>query len=70
MWNKLAWLVVAGTATFLFWHVLLNKEKESFSAISEGTPEAAIILMAACFGVTIAAWLFFRFTSGPQGSTA
>ena len=60
-WNKLAWISLAAVSAFLFWHVLLNVEKESFGAISEGMPAIVIVLMAACFGMTLGVWAFFRF---------
>ena len=59
-WNKFAWLALAGTTAFLFWHILLNKERSSFDALSEAMPATAIALMGTCFLLTLAGWAYFR----------
>jgi hypothetical protein len=59
-WNKAAWLALAGFTGFLFWHILLNKERASFDALGEALPLTAIILMSSVFLITLAVWLYFR----------
>lgn len=59
-WSKLVWLGVAGITAFLFWHVLLNAERQSFDTLSATTPAIALLLMGLCFGTTLAMYLFFR----------
>ena len=59
-WNKGAWLAMAGVTAFLFWHVLLNKERAYFSSLQETTVATAVVLVGACLAITIVAWLFFR----------
>lgn len=66
-WNKLAWAALAGVATFLFWHVLLNKEQDSFGAIQETVPAVALVLLGICFVLSIAFWAFFRFRQERTG---
>jgi hypothetical protein len=63
-WSKLAWFAMAGATAFLFWHVLLNAERESFDTLSETTPAIALLLMGICFGLTLALYVFFRVKNG------
>jgi hypothetical protein len=65
-WNKLAWFSITGVSAFLFWHVLLNTERESFSTLSETTPAIAILFMGLCFGLTLAFYLFCRIRNARQ----
>jgi hypothetical protein len=69
-WNKLAWFGLAGVTAFLFWHVLLNTERESFDTLSETTPAIALLLMGVCFGLTLAVYLFFRIKNARSPSPA
>jgi hypothetical protein len=60
-WNKAAWVLAAGATAFMVWQILLNKERSNLSAVSEGTPLAAIIAMAICAGLSLGLYAFFRF---------
>jgi hypothetical protein len=59
-WNKLAWLFLTGIAVFLFFHVLMGQERESFDALGESAPRAAIGIMLVCVLITFTTWLFFK----------
>lgn len=63
-WNKLAWVAIAGASAFLFWHVLLNTESESFSALQETMPATAAVIVGICLVLTAALWLYFRLRAG------
>jgi hypothetical protein len=63
-WNPLAWLALTLTATYLFWAVLLNDQRQYFSAIQETTPAIALIACGSCFLITCIAWLWFRYRPG------
>jgi hypothetical protein len=67
-WNKWAWLAIAGTTAFLFWHILVNQESDSMSVLSEGMPAIIIALMLTCFVLTAATWLFFRINDARKAS--
>jgi hypothetical protein len=69
-WNKAAWVALAGLTGFLFWHILLNKERSSFGALGEAMPLTAIIAMSLVFGTTLLVWLFFRMKSAGAESAA
>lgn len=60
VWNKVAWVLVAGITAFLFWDVLLRKQSSQMSTITHGTPAAALIAMAICFFVSVGFYAFFR----------
>ncbi|HEY5624993.1 MAG TPA: FGLLP motif-containing membrane protein, partial [Dehalococcoidia bacterium] len=70
VWSKLVWLGVTGIVVFLFWHILLNAERESFDTLSETTPAIALLLMGLCFGMTLAMYLFFRIKNTRTASPA
>ncbi|HUF52930.1 MAG TPA: FGLLP motif-containing membrane protein [Dehalococcoidia bacterium] len=63
-WSKLIWFSMTGITAFLFWHVLLNTERQSFDTLSETTPAVAMLLMGICFLSTVALYLFFRIKNG------
>ena len=65
-WSKLAWFSVTGVTAFLFWHVLLNTERESFGTLSETTPAIALLLMGICFATTVGFYLFCRIRNARQ----
>ena len=69
-WSKLVWLGVTGIIAFLFWHVLLNAESQSFDTLSKTTPLIALLLMGLCFGSTLALYLFFRIKNPRAASPA
>jgi hypothetical protein len=69
-WSKLAWFTIAGLTAFLFWHILLNSERESFDTLSETTPAIAMLLMGICFVLTLATYVFFRIKNGSEASPA
>jgi hypothetical protein len=59
-WNKLVWLGTTLVVTFIFWHVLINDQREYFDALQTTTPALALALAASCLAVSVATWLFFR----------
>ena len=63
-------LGVTGVTAFLFWHILLNAESQSFDTLSETTPVIALLLMGLCFGITLALYLFFRIKNPRAASPA
>ena len=59
-WNKLVWLLTTVAVTFIFWHVLINDQREYFDALQSTTPALALALGASCLVVSFGTWLFFR----------
>ena len=65
-WSKIAWVIQAGLAAFLFWHVMINTNRSDFNAVSETAPAVAMIAMVSCFA-TLALYLYFRYRHATLG---
>lgn len=63
-WNKLVWAALAATAAFLFWYVLLNRERAGFESLQETSSAAFAGICVAYAVAAIATWAFFRFRYG------
>jgi succinate dehydrogenase/fumarate reductase cytochrome b subunit len=61
---------MTGVTAFLFWHILLNAERESFDTLSETTPALAMLFMGICFFLTLGTYLFFRIKNGREPAPA
>jgi hypothetical protein len=59
-WNKGIWLLMAGTATLLFWHVLLNRDAAYGDVASDGASMTVIGALAFVLAISFVTWLFFR----------
>ena len=59
-WSKPAWLFMAVLTAFLFWHALLNADRDSIDAVGSTNTIAALVLVLICFLITSATYLFFR----------
>ncbi|MEX1159071.1 MAG: FGLLP motif-containing membrane protein [Thermomicrobiales bacterium] len=70
IWNKVAWVLIAGVTAFLLWEILLNQERDSMSAVSEGSAEVAIIVMGVCAVLSLSLYLFFRVRNAMLGAPA
>lgn len=67
-WSKGVWAGVFGTATFLFWHLLLNQNEAYLAALSQTRVKVALGLVLLYGGLTLATWLFFKLRAGRSGS--
>ncbi len=59
-WSKGVWIGVFGTATFLFWHLLLNQNDAYLDALRQTRVAVALGLVLAYGAVTVGTWLFFK----------
>jgi hypothetical protein len=59
-WSKLGWALVFGTATFLFWHLLLNQNDAYLDALRQTRVVVALGLVLLYGLVTLGTWLFFK----------
>jgi hypothetical protein len=66
-WNKLLWLVMTGGVTFLFWHVLINKEDSYFSALQKTEVATGVVILGICIALSAGLWLFFYLRSRNAG---
>jgi hypothetical protein len=66
-WNPFVWLGIALPATFLFIHVVVNEE--DYSALTEGTNAATLLIAAGgLYLVAAGTWFYFRWKKGRQGA--
>ncbi|MGZ8501391.1 MAG: FGLLP motif-containing membrane protein [Candidatus Limnocylindrales bacterium] len=59
-WSKVGWALMFGTATFLFWHLLLNQNDAYLDALRQTRVVAALGLVLLYGLVTLGTWLFFK----------
>jgi len=64
-WNRVVWALIAVSAAFLFWHVLLGREQAYFSGVRETQSLSVIALFVVYTSLTIGAWAYFRFRHEP-----
>jgi hypothetical protein len=69
-WSRVAWVLVFGTVTFLWWQLLLNQE-DAYAAALEQTNVRVVFFTLGVFMVTTGlVWGYFRFRSGPAEAEA
>ena len=59
-WNKFAWLGVVVASGFLFWHAMMNQERESLNALGQTSTATVVILMVSALLIAGATNMFFR----------
>ena len=59
-WNKFAWLGIVVASGFLFWHAMMNQERESLNALGQTGTATIIMLMVSALLIAGATNLFFR----------
>jgi hypothetical protein len=64
-WNRPVWGLLAISAAFLFWHVLLGRERAYFSGVRETQSLSLIVVFVVYTALTIGAWAYFRFRREP-----
>lgn len=68
-WSKLAWLGVAAASGFLFWHAMMNQERESLNALGQTGTTTVLILIGSALFIAGATHMFFRIrNSGRQSA--
>jgi len=58
-WNRYAWAVLALPASFLFFHVIVNRH-ESYGSLLGGANSGALLIALAFLAIAMATWLYFR----------
>lgn len=59
-WNVWLWAGMALVSGFLFWHVILNRERAHIDALEQATVIMVLSLLGACFAITFVTWMYFR----------
>lgn len=67
-WRKPVWAATAIVAAFLAWHVLLNRDRQSFDALRQASSVSILVTFAFYSAISVGLWAFFRRRAG--GSAA
>ncbi len=67
---SIAWALVFGTVTFLWWQLLLNQDHSYLSALQQTNVQAVLAVLATFMLTTGGLWTYFRFRSSPSGVPA
>ena len=68
-WSKLAWALVFGITTFLFWQLVINQYAAYLEAFKQPTVIAILLILAVYGTLTIVTWLYFKRRRGRAGGT-
>jgi hypothetical protein len=72
-WHRSVWVAMAGTATFLWWQLLINGDGEYVDELRRPSVLAALIILGIFIVVTFTTWAYFRWhpsEEGPEGETS
>jgi hypothetical protein len=59
-WNRLAWVLIFGVTTFLFWQLVINQYASYLQAFRQPTIIAILLILAVYGTLTVVTWLYFR----------
>jgi len=68
-WRRSVWASVALLAGFLFWHVLLNSDRQFFDALRQAESLAVLALFLLYTGLSFGLWAYFRWRPGSTAPT-
>jgi hypothetical protein len=63
-WSKIAWVLVFGTVTFLWWQLLLNQNQAYVAALEQTNVQVVLGVLAVFMVTTGGLWSYFRFRPG------
>jgi hypothetical protein len=69
-WSRLAWAVMFGLATFLFWQLLINPDQGYLDALRETKVVVVLVLVAFYVVITLGTWSYFRWRAGSSAAEA
>ena len=69
-WNKAVWVVLFGTAVFLFWQLVINREAAYLEAFEQRSVLITVALLLVYGGVTLLVWSFFRYRNWQESRRA
>jgi hypothetical protein len=65
-WSRVAWALVFGTVTFLWWQLLLNQESSFISAFEQSNVQMVLAVLGVFMLTTGGLWAYFRFKPDPS----
>jgi choline-glycine betaine transporter len=63
-WSRVAWAIVFGVVTFLFWQLLINPDAGYLDALRQTRVVLVLVLVAFYVVVTAGTWSYFRWRTG------
>ncbi len=69
-WNRLAWVLIFGLTTFLFWQLVINQFSSYLDAFRQPTVLAVLLILAVYGTVTAVTWGWFRWRRRRDASGA
>jgi len=66
-WNRAAWVLIFGAATFLFWQLVINQYAAYLEAFKQPTILAILLILAVYGTLTTVTWLYFRYRRSRRG---
>ncbi|MBA4181749.1 MAG: hypothetical protein C0506_14260 [Anaerolinea sp.] len=69
-WRKPVWAAIALLSSFLAWHVLLNRDRESFESLRKASSLSILVIFAFYSSLSVAAWAYFRFHGRDESPAA
>jgi hypothetical protein len=67
-WNKIAWALLFGISTFLFWQLVINQYASYLDAFRQTNVQICLAILAIYGGLTLATWAFFRYRRRNEGA--
>ncbi len=64
-WSRPIWLGFTLVSAFLVWHVLIGRERASFSGLREASSVTVLLLFMVYTVLTVGFWAYFRFHRPP-----
>ena len=69
-WSRIAWILVFGTVTFLWWQLLLNQDAAYAAAFDQTNVRVVLFTLGIFMLSTGGLWAYFRFRPTPAGAEA
>ena len=66
-WSRVAWILLFGAATFLFWQLVINQYAAYLEAFKQPTILAILLILAVYGTLTTVTWLYFRYRHSRDG---
>jgi hypothetical protein len=64
-WSRPVWLGFALVSAFLVWHVLIGRERSSFSGLRQASSVTVLLMFIVYTVLTVGLWAYFRFHQSP-----
>jgi hypothetical protein len=69
-WSRIAWALMFGTVTFLWWQLLLNRDAAYSAALEQTNVQVVLVTLGVFMLTTGGLWSYFRFRRKPLEAEA